>query len=142
LSLIFRRPSTTAVSLGTTASEVCEWACFCFFNNRAKKSGSFRKCSRTKTALVQRTAELVLNGLIALEHNLGLTADPVARLVQMPCIIAMLWFLGRRRTLRTRRRVGCYPLRIRQIPASAQRLVELNNDKPPADLSLVKRLLG
>jgi len=84
----------------------------------------------------------VLDGLIALERDLGLTADPIARLVQMPCIIAMLRFLGRGRTLRTRRRVGCHPLRIRQVPSSTQRLVELNNDEPPADLSLVKGLLG
>ena len=45
LSLIFRCPSTTAVSLGNTASEFRERACFCFADNRADMSGSFRKCS-------------------------------------------------------------------------------------------------
>ena len=41
LSLIFRRPFTTAVSLGMTASEFCERACFCFFDNRADMSVIF-----------------------------------------------------------------------------------------------------
>src|SRR6185312_10184627 len=45
LSLIFRNPSTIAVSFGITASEVCERDFFCFFANRAEMPGSFRKYS-------------------------------------------------------------------------------------------------
>src|SRR6516162_2074708 len=82
-------------------------------------------------------------GTMALAQSLGLTCDPVTGLVPVPCILATLRLWGRRRLgLRSGRSIRCHPLRIGQVPPSAQRLVELNNDKPPADLRLVKRLLG
>src|SRR5262245_60468950 len=57
---------------------------------------------------------------------------------------APLWFFTKLRliTLHDGRAAGCHELCVCQIPSSAQRLVELNDDEPSVDLCLRESNLG
>ncbi|KAJ3821872.1 serine dehydratase beta chain-domain-containing protein [Lentinula raphanica] len=88
IGMLFKRGSTISAAEGGCqaevggkfANELIRTRCECFAVACSMAAGGFAACMVTSPETVLQAAE------IGIEHNLGLTCDPIDGLVQVPCI--------------------------------------------------------